>query len=66
MTIGIRFRRAEAILLMAAGCLMSLRGVYHCTRHDLGWQNLLLSVVLGGLVFMLGLSRWQFLRKARR
>lgn len=66
MTGGIRFRKAEAALLMAAGCLMLLRGVYYSALHGLGWQSLLLSAVTGGLVFMLGLSRWRFLRKVPR
>ncbi len=66
MTGAIRFRQAAAALLMSAGCLMALRGVYYSALHGLGWRSLLLSVVLGGLVFMLGLSRWRFLRKAHR
>ncbi len=63
MTIGRRFRQTTAALLMLAGTAMLLRGAYYSMRHRLGWQGLVTSGIVGALVFVLGLSRWRFLRK---
>ncbi len=66
MTAGIRFRQVTAALLMLAACAMLSRGIYYSTRHGLDWQGLVETVLIGGLVFALGLARWRFLRKGQQ
>jgi hypothetical protein len=59
----VNYRQAAAALLMVLGIAMSLRGIHHSLAAGLGWSNLLLSAVLGALVFALGLARWRYLRE---
>ena len=61
-TLLVNYRQAAAALLMVLGIAMSLRGIHYSLAAGLGWSHLLLSVVLGALVFALGLARWRYLR----
>ena len=63
MKAGTGFRQTTAALLMLAGIAMLLRGIYYSVRHGLGWRGILMSGVVGALVFALGMARWRFLRK---
>jgi hypothetical protein len=56
-------RQVQATLLMVVGIAMSLRGIHYSLQADLGWSKLLLSGVVGALVFALGLARWRYLRQ---
>jgi hypothetical protein len=57
------FRQMMSILLMILGAAMLVRGVENSIRRGLGWQGLMLSLILGILVFALGLARWRYLRQ---
>jgi len=56
-------QQALAVLTMFLGVLILVRGVEHSLSRGLGWQSLLISVVLGGLFFALGLARWRYWRQ---
>jgi hypothetical protein len=52
-----------SFLLMILGAAMLVRGVENSMRRGLGWQGLMMSLVLGVLVFALGFARWRYLRQ---
>lgn len=58
-----RFRQTTALLLMIVGAAMLARGVENALRRGLGWQAIMISLVLGSLVFALGFARWRYLRQ---
>jgi hypothetical protein len=64
MTIG-RWRRIAAVLMMLVGAAIMLRGACYALGRDEGWRPLLVSVVLGGLIFALGIARWRYWREQR-
>ncbi len=59
---AIQFRRIMAILLMAIGIAMLVRGLNFVFSQDRGWQGLMMTSVAGALVFALGYTRWRYLR----
>jgi hypothetical protein len=48
---------------MILGAAMLIRGVENAVDRGLGWQGIMMSLVLGALVFFLGLTRWRYLRQ---
>ena len=55
-----RWRRAAAGLLILTGCALIVRGGDHALRGGGGWQALLTSLVIGGLIIALGAARLRF------
>jgi hypothetical protein len=55
-----KYRKIVAALLMILGIAILMRGVHYSLTESPGWQNLLLSTVVGALVFALGLARWRY------
>jgi hypothetical protein len=61
----IRFRKIMAIILMALGVAMLVRGLLFSLKAGQGWQGMVLAFVVGALVFALGFTRWRYLRQRR-
>ena len=59
----IRFRQTMAVLLMIIGAFMLARGIGYSIRNGLGWQGIIQALIVGFLVFALGLARWRYLRQ---
>ncbi len=55
---GMRKLAAAALILL--GVAMVARGAAWSIREGLGWQGVVQSLVVGGLVFALGIARWRF------
>ncbi len=58
-----RFRQIISVTLMVLGIVMLARGVENALQRGLGWQGIMISSVLGILVFALGFFRWRYLRQ---
>jgi hypothetical protein len=58
-----RFRQILSIILMGLGIVMLIRGIENSMQRGLGWQGILMSSVLGLLVFALGFTRWRYLSR---
>jgi hypothetical protein len=58
-----RIRELAAALLILLGIFMVARGIGWSVRQGLGWQGFVQSVVVGGLVFALGVARWRYWRQ---
>jgi hypothetical protein len=58
-----KIRQTASFLLMVLGACMLVRGVENSIRRDLGWQGMIMAVVMGALVFSLGFARWRYLRQ---
>jgi len=56
------WRKIASVLLIVVGALMFVRGAHHAVTNDLGWQGLIASSVLSGLVIALGVARWRYWR----
>lgn len=52
-----------SFLLMILGVAMLVRGVENSVARGLGFQGIMMSLVLGALVFSLGFARWRYLRQ---
>lgn len=51
-------RKSLAGALMAVGIAVAVRGLLHCLTHGLPFGCIILSAVIGGLIFALGLLKW--------
>jgi len=58
-----QYRAFMAIVLMAMGAAMLARGLEYAIRQGLGWQGMVQALVAGALVFVLGFTRWRYLRQ---
>lgn len=54
----IALRKLLAGALMAVGIALAIRGLLHCLTHGLPFGCIIVSAVLGGLIFALGLLKW--------
>ena len=59
----IQIRKVMAMILMALGAAMLVRGLAFTLRAGLGWQGIIQALVVGALVFILGFVRWRYLRQ---
>ncbi|MCS7252486.1 MAG: hypothetical protein RMK18_08440 [Armatimonadota bacterium] len=54
-------RKIMAVMLMAVGIAIFVRGLIHCLSQGLLWHGIIVSAIVGGLVFSLGLSKWRYI-----
>jgi hypothetical protein len=58
-----KVRQIMSFAMMLLGIVMLARGVENSLNRHLGLQGLVLSCVLGALVFALGFARWRYLQQ---
>ena len=58
-----QFRKTMALILMALGVSILMRGLAYAISAGLGWQGMIQALIAGSLVFALGFVRWRYLRQ---
>jgi hypothetical protein len=59
------FRQFTAMSLVVIGALVVVRGVYYAVANNMGWQTIIVPLVIGSLVIALGIARWHYWQAIR-
>ena len=51
--------------LVVIGALVVVRGVCYAVAHNMGWQTIIVPLVIGSLVIALGIARWHYWQAIR-